>query len=150
MTCWVNFGHILRFFGLRRWRRNQFVNKNSQDLSQRFRTLIIIKVAFSVVEKVEEIDRESMLLARRQPLEHEGRLEREVGVGVHEVLLQHVAVPLVLGRDRVLPARERRSALARGGCLEHCECHVSCATHAQMPINYQLTLVGLANLVCDN
>ena len=41
MTCWVNFGHILRFFGLHRWRRNQFVNINSQDLSQRFRTLFI-------------------------------------------------------------------------------------------------------------
>ena len=105
----------IAFFGLRRWRRNQFVNKNSQDLSQRFRTLIIIKVAFSVVEKVEEIDRESMLLARRQPLEHEGRLEREVGVGVHEVLLQHVAVPLVLGRDRVLRARERKEECACTG-----------------------------------
>ena len=64
------------------------------------------------MEKVEEIDRESMLLARRQPLEHEGRLEREVGVGVHEVLLQHVAVPLVLGRDRVLRARERKEECA--------------------------------------
>ena len=43
-----------------------------------------------------------VVLARGQPLEHECRLEREVGVGVDEALLQHVAVPLVLGGDRVL------------------------------------------------
>ena len=43
-----------------------------------------------------------VVLARGQPLEHECRLEREVGVGVDEALLQHVAVPRVLGGDRVL------------------------------------------------
>ena len=39
---------------------------------------------------------EKWLLARRQPLEHERRLERQVGVGVDKVLLEDVAVTLVL------------------------------------------------------
>ena len=45
-------------------------------------------------------------LARCQPLEHERRLHRQVGVGVQEVVLQDVAVPLVFRHDRVLRGKE--------------------------------------------
>ena len=47
-------------------------------------------------------------LARRQPLEHERRLQGQVGVRVDEVVLQDVAVTRVLGLDGALLIRRAR------------------------------------------